>query len=140
MGARPIQQKKSHHKRTAKFTRFASDLYDRLSPSWRKPRGIDNRMRRRFRGNKPIVSIGYGTNSKTRFYGTNGLKRFLITNEADLELLLMNNRVYAGEIASNISTRKRLRIVQRAKELNVTLTNPAARIATEEKKVVETKA
>lgn len=68
-----------------------------------------------------------------RFYGPNGLKKFLITNESDLELLLMNNRVYAGEVARSISARKRTKIIQRAKELNVRLTNAKAKVATEEK-------
>jgi large subunit ribosomal protein L32e len=75
--------------------------------------------------------------SDYRFYGSNGLKKFLITNESDLELLLMNNRVYAGEIAKNLSARKRARIVQRARELNVKLTNAKAKVATEEKQVKE---
>ena len=66
MGVRPLLKKKIVHKRTKKFTRFASDLYARLSPSYRHPRGIDNRMRRQFRGNKPLVSIGYGSSTKTR--------------------------------------------------------------------------
>jgi large subunit ribosomal protein L32e len=135
MGVKPILRKRSVHKRTAKFTRFASDLYARLPDSYRRPRGIDNRMRRQFRGNKPLVSIGYGTAKRTRFFERNGLKRFLITNESDLELLLMNNRIYSGEIASNISARKRTRIVARAKELNVSLTNARAKVATEEKQV-----
>lgn len=66
MGVKPIQKTKKVVKRTAKFTRFDCDKYLRLKSHWRKPRGIDNRMRRQFRGNKPLVSIGYGTNSKTR--------------------------------------------------------------------------
>lgn len=49
----------------------------------------------------------------------------------------MNNRVYAGELAKNLSARKRLRIVQRARELNVRLTNAKAKIAVEEKQVKE---
>lgn len=137
MGAQPILKTKKVHKRTKKFTRFASDLYDRLKNHWRRPRGIDNRMRRQFRGNKALVSIGYGTAKKTRFFNANGFKRFLINNEKDLELLLMNNRTYSGELASNLSSRKRARIVQRAKELNVTLTNGKAKLATEEKEVKE---
>ena len=40
----------------------------------------------------------------------------------------MNNRTYAGEIATNISARKRTLIVQRAKELNVRLTNGNAKV------------
>jgi len=37
----PILRKKIEHKRTARFTRFQSDLYGgRLAASWRRPRGI----------------------------------------------------------------------------------------------------
>jgi large subunit ribosomal protein L32e len=62
----------------------------------------------------------------------NGLKRFYIKNLGDLEVLLMNNKVYAGEIAANVSQRTRAAIINRAKELNVSLTNGKAKIATEE--------
>jgi len=36
-----------------------------------------------------------------------GFKKLLIRNEQDIELLLMNNRTYAAEIAQNISAIKR---------------------------------
>ena len=63
----------------------------------------------------------------TRHLLPNGFKKFLITNEKDLEILLMNNRVYCGEIAQCIGSQKRLRIVQRAKEMSVRLTNGTAK-------------
>jgi len=71
--------------------------------------------------------IGNKADHKTRHLLPNGFKNFLITNEMDIEMLLMNNRVFCGEIAQNLSTNKRLRIVQRARELNVRLTNANAR-------------
>ena len=71
--------------------------------------------------------IGHKQDHKTRHVLPNGFKKLLITNESDIELLLMNNRVFCGEIAQNLSTNKRLRIVQRARELNVRLTNANAR-------------
>jgi hypothetical protein len=37
-------------KRTKKFTRFQADRFKRMNPAWRKPRGIDGRVRRRFKG------------------------------------------------------------------------------------------
>ncbi len=92
--------------------------------------GIDNRMRRRFRGNKKMPKIGYGSDQKTRFYLPNGLKKFLVRNSKDLDVLLMNNRTFCAEIAHNVSTRKRTEIVKRAQELRVKITNVRGRVRT----------
>lgn len=95
--------------------------------SHRKVRGIDCFMRRRMRGNQKEMKIGNKQDAKTRHMLPNGFKKLLITCEKDAELLLMNNGVYCGEIAQGISVAKRLRIVQRCKELNVRLTNAQAK-------------
>lgn len=47
-------------------------------------------------------------------------------------MLLMQNRRFAAEIASNVSSRKRRSIVERADQLNVLVLNRGARLATEE--------
>ena len=51
--------------------------------------------------------IGRKQASKTRHMLASGFKKLLIRNEKDMELLLMNNRTFAAEIAQGISRRKR---------------------------------
>ena len=62
-------------------------------------------MRRRFRGNKKMPKIGYGSDATTKFFLPNGLKKFVVHNLKDLDVLLMNNRTFCAEIAHNVSSR-----------------------------------
>lgn len=134
MAVRALRHKKILKKRNKTFNRYESDDFDKLGRSWRKPRGIDNPVRRRFRGMRSCPKIGFGSDKTTRHMLKSGLKKFLITNLRDLEILLMNNRIYTGEIAHNISARKRIQIVKRAAELNVRITNARGKVKAEEKK------
>ena len=43
-----------------------------LQTSWRRPKGIDSRCRRKFKGTTPMPNIGYGSNKKTRHTLPNG--------------------------------------------------------------------
>jgi large subunit ribosomal protein L32e len=117
-------------KRTTKFIRHQCDRYDKIKESWRKPRGIDNRVRRRFKGQISMPKIGYGNNKKTRGVMPSGFKKFLVRNVADLEMLMMHNRVYAAEVAHGVSIQKRIAIRERAAQLDVKLTNAHAKVKT----------
>ena len=79
-----------------------------------------------------MPKIGYGSNSKTRHVLPDGFKKFLISNVADLELLLMHNRVYSAEIAHNVSSRKRIAIIERAAQLDVKVIHAGGKIRTAE--------
>ncbi|KAK0343159.1 60S ribosomal protein L32 [Friedmanniomyces endolithicus] len=118
-------------KHTARFNRHQSDRFMRVDPSWRKPKGIDNRVRRRFKGQAVMPKIGYGSNRKTRHMMPSGHKAFLVNNLNELDLLLMHNKTYAAEIAHGVSSRKRIEIISRAKQLGVKVTNGKAKISTE---------
>lgn len=120
-------------KHTKKFLRHHGDRFKRISwkrfPSWRRPRGIDSRVRRRFKSNNRTVKIGFGTNKEHRHILPCGFKSFLVRTPRDLELLLLHNRVYAATIAHNLAVPKRLQILKRAAQLDVRVLNAKARVA-----------
>ncbi|CRG96583.1 60S ribosomal protein L32, putative [Plasmodium gallinaceum] len=115
-------------KRTKKFTRFQSNRFMRVKPAWRKPRGIDCRVRRRYKGTNLMPSIGYGSNKKTRFLLPNNKYKYIVRNVKEMEPLIMNNTKYCVQIAHNVSSKKRKEIIERAKQINVSVINAKARL------------
>merc|ERR1711976_169544 len=129
----PLKRVPIVKKRTKKFIRHQSDRKISVKESWRRPKGIDSRVRRKFRGcgiNMP--NIGYGSNKKTKHLLPNGFYKVVVSNVADLELLMMHNRIYCAELAHNVSTIKRKSIIERAQQLNIEVTNSAARLRSQE--------
>ena len=92
-----------------KLTDISAWMYynNKIKKSWRRPRGIDCRVRRRYKGALREPKIGYGSNTKTRHLLPNHLKKFVINNVQELDLLLMNNDKYCAEIAKNVGAPKR---------------------------------
>ena len=94
-----------------------------------------------------IAQIGYGSNKKTRHMMPSGHKAFVVNNPGDVDLLLMHNKTYAAEyvpgpeihrailticrISHAVSSKKRVEIVAKAKQLGVKVTNAKARVTTE---------
>ncbi|CAH2046206.1 unnamed protein product, partial [Thlaspi arvense] len=128
----PLLTKKVVKKRSAKFIRPQSDRRITVKESWRRPKGIDSRVRRKFKGVTLMPNVGYGSDKKTRHYLPNGFKKFVVHNVKELELLMMHNRTYCAEIAHNVSTRLRKSIVERASQLDIAVTNKLARLRSQE--------
>ncbi|XP_035582545.1 60S ribosomal protein L32-like [Zalophus californianus] len=123
---RPLVKPKIVKKRTKKFIWHQSDRYVKIKCNWQKPKGIDNRVRRRFKGQILMPNIGYGSNKKTKHMLPSGFQKFLVHNIKELEVLLMCNKSYCAEIAHNVSSKNHKAIVERAAQLAIRVTNPNA--------------
>ena len=131
----PINKAKPVKKSTKSFERHMHQRFKCIGKkvsSWRKSKGIDSRVRRRFKGTILQPSIGYGSDAKTRNILPNGFLKFVVSNTKDLEMLLMHNRKYCAEIAHSVSSRVRKLIVTRAEQLNIKVTNAGAKLKKEE--------
>lgn len=80
MAITPASRPKIVKKRSKVFIRHQSDRYDKLKRSWRKPKGIDNRVRRRFKGQYKMPNIGYGSAKNTRHMLPTGFRKILVHN------------------------------------------------------------
>merc|ERR1712102_69419 len=132
MAITPASKPKIVKKRTKKFTRHQSDRYKKLSRNWRKPKGIDNRVRRRFKGMYVMPNIGFGSAKTTKHMLPIGFRKVLVHNVKELEVLMMQNKKFCAEIAHGVSAPKRKELVERAQQLAIRVTNPNGRLRSEE--------
>merc|ERR1712079_685808 len=99
----PAERPKIVKKRTKRFIRHQSDRYDKVKQNWRRPKGIDNRVRRRFKGVYKMPNIGYGSAKMTRHMLPTGFRKVLVHNVKELEVLMMQNKKFCAEIAHGVS-------------------------------------
>lgn len=129
--ATKLAEIRKNMRKTPTFARHQSEKFVRVKPSWRRPRGIDNKVRKNMNGVRRMPKIKYMKPEPIRFVLPNGFRKVLIHNPMDLEPLICLNKVYCGEIAHSVGAKKRIAIVNRAKELGITLTNGHARLIEE---------
>ncbi len=111
-----------------------------MKENWRRPRGVTSKMRKEESGWPHKVKIGYGTKSTTRGLHPTGLADRLVWRLSDLEKL--DPKVDLVRIAHRVGERKRLDILDRAKQLNFHIANPGKQEArpTAEEPAAEQKA
>jgi large subunit ribosomal protein L32e len=115
------------------FRRPESWRYIKLKENWRKPKGIDNKVRKMVKGWPRLVKVGYRGPVAARGLHPSGFKDVLIDNLKSLDGL--NPETDAVRLASGLGARKRQIIIDRADELGLKVLNPCGiRVISEKEK------
>lgn len=109
-------------KRKPEFNRCDSHKKKKLSPSWRRPRGLHNKLRQQIAAKGKLVKAGYGSPRGVRGYHPCGMKEVLVKNPDDLK----NAEGCAVRIAATVGMKKRDEIEAMAREMNLKVLNPTS--------------
>jgi large subunit ribosomal protein L32e len=111
-------------KKIPEFIRQESWRYVRLKESWRRPKGIDNKVRLEVKGWPARVKIGYRSPKEVRGLHPSGLRPILIQNKNQLsELEKIKDKVIVI-ISSKVGKKKKREITEMAKQLGLRFSNP----------------
>jgi large subunit ribosomal protein L32e len=108
-----------------KFLAFESWRFVKIKLRWRKPRGIDNKMRTNERGWPKVANIGWGGPAAVRGLHPTGKEEVLISNINDLKTINVETQV--ARIRRTVGGKKRTLILEEAEKLGIKILNTRAK-------------
>jgi len=112
-------------KRRPTFRRENYYRLKRIQTSWRRPKGIDSKMRHKLRGKRKVVQTGYRGPKAVRGLHPSGRELVQVFRPQDLEDV--DPEVQIAQIGSTVGSRKRINIINTAEDLGIHIVNPQIR-------------
>lgn len=104
------------------FKRQESWRYKRVKENWRRPRGIDSKMRKKVKGWPKSPSKGYRGPKIARGLHPSGYKEIRVNNADKIDDI--NPETQAIRIAHTVGMKKRVEITAKANEKGIYILNP----------------
>lgn len=106
------------------FRQFESWRLDRIKDHWRKPKGIDNKMRLNRSGWPKSVNVGWRGPKAVRGLHPTGLEEVMVWNARDLEEV--DPEIQCVRIGGSVGERKKEKIIEEADKLGLYILNPGS--------------
>ena len=117
-----LKLRESLKRKRPDFVRQESWRYKRIKENWRRPRGLDNKMRRKVKGWPKCPEIGYRGPKVVRGLHPSGYEEVLVYNPNDLDKI--DPEKQAVRIAHTVGIRKRMEIIAKATSKKIKILNP----------------
>ncbi len=111
---RLMKLKRKMKQKKPEFMRMDEWRFIRIArkDSWRRPKGLDNKIRKEIKGYPPRVKVGYRTPKDVRGLHPSGFIEVLVYRPQDLESL--DPSKHAIRIAHTVGKKKRIEIIKEA--------------------------
>ena len=104
-----------------KFRRQESWRYKRVTDRWRKPHGVDSKMRKKVKGWPASPTTGYRSPKKTRGLHPSGFVEVRVHSVEDLGGI--DPELQAVRVARTVGSRKRVEILALAEQRGIKILN-----------------
>ncbi|HER54631.1 MAG: 50S ribosomal protein L32e [Candidatus Bathyarchaeota archaeon] len=104
-----------------KFRRQESWRYKRVTDRWRRPHGIDSKMRKKVKGWPASPTVGYQSPKATRGLHPSGYVETRVFNVEDLAGI--DPEIQAVRVAHTVGAKKRFEIIATAEEKGIHVLN-----------------
>jgi large subunit ribosomal protein L32e len=92
----------------------------RISDRWKRPRGLQSKMRHKFKGYSIMVSKGWRSPAEVRGLDRLGNDAVIVFNVQDLSKIKKDQVII---VSANVGNKKRLEIITKAEELHIPVIN-----------------
>jgi large subunit ribosomal protein L32e len=117
-----LRKKAVSGRKKPRFRRQESWRFKRVTDRWRRPHGIDSKMRKKVKGWPASPTTGYRSPKKTRGLHPSGFVETRVQSVADLGGI--DPELQAIRIAHTVGGRKRVEIMALAEEKGIHVLNP----------------